>query len=68
MKKFFLILFIGFIGWNNNSQTIPIFRVNNSMHTAKINAVSIDASCRYALTASEDKTAKLWDVSTGILL
>jgi len=48
--------------------TKPILRLNSQMHTAKINRISTDAAGKYILTASSDKTAKLWDALTGDLL
>jgi WD40 repeat protein len=37
------------------------------MHTAVINRISTYAIGKYFLTASDDKTAKLWDAATGEL-
>ena len=38
------------------------------MHTAVIWRISSDATGSYLLTASADKTAKLWDATSGELL
>lgn len=38
------------------------------MHTAQINRIATDAQGRWAVTASHDKTARLWDVASGQLL
>jgi WD40 repeat protein len=46
----------------------PILRVNADMHTAMIRRVAVDAAGRYLVTASEDKTAKVWDLASGRLL
>ena len=43
----------------------PILRLNSVFHTAAIRGISSDAEGRYLLTASEDKTARLWDACTG---
>ncbi len=48
--------------------TEPILRVENEMHTAITRRVSVDKAGKYILTASEDKTARLWDAATGQLL
>jgi WD40 repeat protein len=48
--------------------TDPILRVENEMHTAITRRVSVDKAGKYILTASEDKTARLWDAATGQLL
>lgn len=46
----------------------PQLRIEAGMHTAPIRRISSDASGRYAVTASHDKTARVWDVATGRLL
>lgn len=46
----------------------PILRIEAGMHTAMINRVSVDSAGRYAVTASDDKTARVWDLSSGALL
>jgi WD40 repeat protein/uncharacterized caspase-like protein len=46
----------------------PILRIEAGMHTASITAADIDAGGRYAVTASADKTARIWDVAGGTLL
>ena len=38
------------------------------MHTAPIKRIDTDADGRYAVTASDDKTARVWDISSGRLL
>ena len=38
------------------------------MHTAPIRGIDSDASDRFVLTCSDDKTAKLWDAASGALL
>jgi WD40 repeat protein len=48
--------------------TAPIIRLELGMHSAQINQVGTDAQGRFVLTASNDKTARLWDVSSGQLL
>ncbi|MDM8563627.1 hypothetical protein QUF54_09760, partial [Candidatus Marithioploca araucensis] len=46
----------------------PILRIETGMHTAAIMRISVDAAERFLLTASLDKTLRLWDVHTGDLL
>lgn len=48
--------------------TAPLPRIEAGMHTAVINRIATDAQGRWAVTASDDKTARLWEVSTGKLL
>ena len=43
-------------------------RIETGAHTAPIRALSLDATGRYAVTAAEDKTARLWDTSNSRLL
>jgi Caspase domain/WD domain, G-beta repeat len=50
------------------TSTEPILTLNTGMHTAMINRISTDARGRHLLTASDDKTAKLWDLTDGTLL
>ena len=46
----------------------PVLRVDTGAHSAAIRALATDAQARYAVTASEDKTARIWDLSNGRLL
>jgi WD40 repeat protein len=45
--------------------TEPILRIETAMHTAVITAIATDAGGRYAVTASIDRTARVWDVATA---
>jgi WD40 repeat protein len=45
----------------------PILRLETGMHTARINGISVDVQERFLLTASNDKTLRLWDLTTGEL-
>ena len=46
----------------------PFLTLNTLMHTGTIDRISADAQGRYILTASRDKTAKLWDGRSGELI
>jgi len=46
----------------------PILRIETGMHTATISQIGVDAAERFLLTASDDKTLRLWDLHTGELL
>jgi WD40 repeat protein len=48
--------------------TEPILRIETGMHTAPIRRIGVDAAERFLLTASDDKTLRLWDLHTGDLL
>lgn len=43
----------------------PVLRIETGAHLALITRISADASGRWLVSASEDKTARLWDARTG---
>jgi len=49
------------------SQT-PVLRIEAGTHLGQIQGVAADSTGRYAVSASEDKTARVWDVRSGRLL
>jgi WD40 repeat protein len=46
----------------------PILRLNTTAHTARIWRMATDRENRYAVTASDDKTARVWSLSDNHLL
>jgi hypothetical protein len=46
----------------------PILRLETGIHTALIRRIGVDAAGRMLLTASDDKTARLWSLQDGRLL
>jgi dipeptidyl aminopeptidase/acylaminoacyl peptidase len=46
----------------------PILRIETGMHTAAIHRIAVDAQERFLVSASDDKTARIWDLRTGELL
>ena len=66
MKRLFFIisLFSGSIILNAQPEE-PILMLHSEMHSATINSISTDAKGQFLLTCSDDKTARLWDASTG---
>lgn len=46
----------------------PYLQLETGMHTAPIRRIAMDARERYLVTGSEDKTARVWELSTGKLL
>ena len=43
----------------------PLLRVETGTHVNVVRAVAVDAAGRWAVTASDDKTARVWEVATG---
>jgi ABC-type Fe3+ transport system substrate-binding protein/WD40 repeat protein len=46
----------------------PILRVETGMHTATIRCLAVDGGGATAITASDDKTLRVWDPANGNLL
>jgi WD40 repeat protein len=46
----------------------PVLRIEAGMHTAPIIRIDVDAAERFLVTASLDKTARVWDLANGQLL
>ncbi len=44
----------------------PILRIETGMHTSVVTAISTDAAGRYAVTSSFDRTARVWDIASGV--
>ena len=51
----------------NTTTNTPILR-NTGMHTAKINRIDVDATERYLVTGSKDKTVRVWSLPEEQLL
>jgi WD40 repeat protein len=45
-----------------------MLRIEAGMHTAPIIRIDVDAAERFLVTASDDKTARVWDLANGQLL
>ncbi len=48
--------------------TEPVLRIETGMHTAAITEISVDETNRFLVTASFDKTVRLWELPSGRLL
>lgn len=46
----------------------PILKIETGMHTAIIYRIGVDDSNRYLVTASDDKSVRVWELATGRLL
>ena len=42
----------------------PILRIEAGMHTSPINRIALDDQGRWLVTASHDKTARVWEPAT----
>ncbi len=62
---FYFILTLSPFTWASEPSGAPILRIETEMHTDRITQISVDAKERFLLTASEDKTLRLWDLTTG---
>jgi WD40 repeat protein len=73
-RKYGRVLFWGFcLQWARlvlaaEPPADPILRIDPGMHTAPIERIAVDARGRWLVTASTDKTARVWDLTTGQLL
>jgi WD40 repeat protein len=47
----------------NASTTQPSLRIETGMHTASIRRITVDGANRWLVTASEDKTARVWELA-----
>src|SRR5438094_595148 len=43
----------------------PVLAVDPGMHTARIETLAVDAGGRFAITGSDDRTARIWSVADG---
>jgi WD40 repeat protein len=46
----------------------PVLRIETGMHVAVINRIGVDAQCRIAAIASDDKTVRFWSMPEGRLI
>ena len=46
----------------------PFLRMEMGMHTSWITSIGVDAQNQFIVTGSQDKTVRLWELSTGRLL
>jgi WD40 repeat protein len=53
---------------NFEPPSTPFLRIETGMHTDVVRRIAIDDAEHYLVTASDDKTARVWDLRTGALL
>src|SRR5437899_11692274 len=46
----------------------PYLRIETGAHTASAARIDVDAAERFLVSASDDKTARVWDLRSGKLL
>ena len=63
-----LLFFVVFLFQVQAQPVQPILRIEGRMHTAPVRKIATDAQNRFILTASDDKTARLWSIPDGKLL
>lgn len=47
--------------------TEPVLRLETGMHTAQVRRIDVDRQERLLVSASDDKTVRIWDLATGTL-
>lgn len=62
------ILSLSNISFSSEPPKEPILRIETGMHTAMIRRIAVDSENRYLVTGSDDKTIRVWELSTGRLL
>ncbi len=72
MRKDCLIILVLILIFSNfhayGFQNTPILKIETEMHTASINKILVDRDEKYIITASSDKTIKIWDLKNLSLL
>jgi len=63
-----VILFLGAVPHARAQTTEPILRMEFGTHNAGIFGIAMDPSNRILVTGSEDKTVRVWDISSGARL
>ena len=68
LRIFISISLVVFYVTVSGQPTQPILRIETGMNNARSWRISTDVAGKYLLTCSDDKTARFWDASTGVLL
>ena len=73
MKKFIFCMLALFVAISSTVASAvvppqaPILTIETGMHTASINRIATDADGRLLITASDDKTVRVWELPSGHL-
>src|SRR5271166_5839661 len=66
--SFCLVVFVCLVAARTSEfPSNPILRIEPATHIAPIRAIDADRTGRWLVSVSEDKTARVWDASTGLL-
>ena len=69
MRRFVVfLLLVGACAWAQAQQGKVYPRIETGAHTAKVDRIDVDAAQRFLVSASLDKTARVWDLRNGSLL
>ena len=69
MRRLFVsLLLLGFCLPALPQDVKPYLRIETGSHTAKVGAIDVDAAEQFLVSASQDKTARVWDLRNGHLL
>jgi len=67
ISMLFVLIFTGELHSSGISNE-PFLRIEMGMHTSMITGIGVDAQNQFIVTGSQDKTVRLWELSTGRLL
>lgn len=68
MRVALLILLAGVAAQAQTPSVKPYLRIETGAHVARVGRIDVDAAQRFLASASNDKTARIWDLHTGKLL